>query len=532
MAKLFLEEEKILELSRKVFFRENERKALFEKYRNYYYHGTDTPGFQLKRLFGEINLMASLVFTPENLIVQPVFKKRIELTEEQQKLLDNFIQIIKDNFYTYNRLDIEMRDAVRNALIYGFTPVKVYWKNGGVIYKELNICNFGVLYESFDIDDPQQVLGHKTFMTPQKIRKLFGVDIEEEIRLIEAARPSSSGRYEMIPVSKIKAELLYQPEKLETEVFEVKDGEKLHEVVELWINEKYYTDKDCWHKFVILPSINRIVKHEKWELLRHPFFIIAPYPIQGSCLGFSVIELIEFIQKKRNEILEIIDYITKVRAQPPLIITGMNVSKEQIRSDLEELWKPMGNLIVQDRDARISANPPASTPAELYEELGFLNEQIKYITGLFEIVMGEARGVRTSTAMSILAAFASQIFREIAHRIASVLEDIFTYTAQLYRVFCDEKIRINDKEFLLADFPYDFRIEIKTYTASPIDLQQMQRWLEAFWQRGDIDTPTLAKILNLPYQEEIERAYRKKVEAEAQIKLAEILEEVKEKKRK
>jgi len=104
--------------------------------------------------------------------------------------------------------------------------------------------------------------------------------------------------------------------------------------------------------------------------------------------GCPILELFRDIQDKRNEIIREIDRVRRLKTEPPLIINGMNVSKDQVIEDLKELYKPGGTLIIQDPQGNISPVNIIDLAA-LYDELEYLNSQVRYITGLHSVVLGE-----------------------------------------------------------------------------------------------------------------------------------------------
>jgi len=520
-------EEEIIELSKQAFYGANQRAKKFEEYLKYYYEGSDKVlgRNRLKRLFGEINTILSLIFTPEAMILSPVCHEN--LNEVQRKILDTLIREVHDNFITYNRLDVEIEEAILHALIFGYTPIKVYWKGNGVLYKEVNPANFGVLYESLDLDDRQQVIVHKTFMTSEKIKFLYNIDIEEIVARKQQALKKST-MAELMNITKTRAVVDTTSGTVEEDYYKAFDARNLFEVVELYINEYYRTGEDRWHRFVVLPQEDLILEHSKLTGLRHPFFLMVLYPAYSSCLGVSLIEMIKEIQEKRIECLDRIDNLTELRTYPPIVVTGSAVSPDQIKEDINSLYTPKGHLVIQDPQARYEPYPPQTGLEELYNQMEYWNMQLKYVSGLYEIIMGESGGARTGKGMELLATFATSIFRKLAHRIETVLEDIFTYTAYLYIYNSDKDVIINGKRYKFADFPYDFRINIKSHTASPIDIKMIQELYLMMYRMGDIPAEMLFDLFNLPFKTKYEEYQNKKMAMAMQMKA---IEEEKQKKK-
>jgi len=519
-------EEEIIELSKKVFQGTNQRAKKFEEYLKFYYEGSDKISKnKLKRLFGEINTILSLIFTPEAMILNPVCHE--DLNDIQRKLLDALIKEIYDNFITYNRLDIEIENAILHTLIFGYTPVKVYWQGNGVVYKEIDPRNFGVLYESLDLNDRQQVIAHKTYMTQEKIKFLYNIDIEEvQVKVQQAQKKSNLA--DLINVAKERAVVDIRGKPHDESYYKAFNAKGLYEITELYINEYYRTGEDRWHRYVIVPQANLVLEHNRLTGLRHPFFLMVLYPAYSSCLGVSLIEMIKEVQDKRIECLDRIDELTELRTYPPLVVNGSAVSPDQLQDDLKKFYTPGGYLVIQDPQANYQPYPPQTGLDELYTQMEYWNTQFKFISGLYEIVLGESERIRTGKGLELLATFATSIFRKLAHRIETILEDIFTYTAYLYRYNSDKDIIINGKRYKFADFPYDFRINIKSHTASPIDVKMIQELYLMMYRMGDIPAEMLFDLFNLPFKEKYKEFQEKKVALAMQMKA---IEEEKKKKK-
>lgn len=499
MKNKIFEKDEILEYSRSVFSGTDQKAYKFKEYLNYYYLGAeDQTQNNLKRLFGEINRILSLIYTPSFMILDPVCNVK-DLSKEQRELLDAIVKEVYDNFVTYNRLDIEIKDAILHALIYGYTPIKVFWKGNGVIYKEIDPRNFGIMYESLDITDRQQIIGHRTYMTADKIKFLYGIDYEKKYQ-IHTQKLQQSGYAYLMAVAKGTAVIDASRAVDAFKPWELSDAKPLVEVIEIYLNEYYRTSKDVWHKFVIIPKLNKIVDHNRLTGLRHPFFIMSLYPIQNSSLGISLIEMVKEIQKKRIETLSKISEITALRTYPPMIIRGAAVNADQLREDIKQLWTERGFLSIQDPQAMIDTFPPSTGLQELYEMIEYWNMQLKYVTGLHEVILGEPQRTRMGKGIELMAAFASSTFRDLAHRVEAVLEDIFTFAAYLYRINYDEPVKIGDKSYRFSDFPYDFRINIRSHTASPIDIKIIQDIFFAMYKMGDIPADMLFDLFNLPFK--------------------------------
>lgn len=493
----------------------DKKKERFKNYEKFYYLGNDTYApITLKRLFGELNIIRALIFTPERLVIKPIVTE--ELTPIQKKLLDRLVDRVQDNFYSFFRLDREIKEAILQALIYGYCPIKVFYYGDGVLYKIVPVYNFGVLYESLDLEDRQQVILHITHLTKEKIQKDYNIDIEKIIAE-EVSTKKETAHLKIYALTKEYGMLTYSPS--EEEFWEPDNAEKLYPIWEIYLNEMYHfgTGQDIWHRFVYIPTLNSIIAQQKLLTYHHPFFVIRTLPLPRNIYGLSLVELIKDIQKQRIKCLNDIEELTELRTHPPFVITSQAVSKDTIKEDVEELVSPGGILVVQDPQANIQNFPPATGLQELYTKLDYWNEQVKFVSGLFEIIMGET--IKGARGMGeILATFASSIFRDMAHEIQTTLEQIFTYTANLFKLYSKEDIIIDGQRFRFADFPYFVRFEIESYSASPIKLREVKELMLLLYKMGDIPADILFKVFNLPFYDEYKDF--QKTKAEVQVLLA------------
>ncbi|MFN4132436.1 MAG: hypothetical protein ACK4GE_05095 [Caldimicrobium sp.] len=522
--RLNFDENKVISFAHSIDALIQKRQSKFEEYERYYYTGTnESSPLALKRLYGELNFIKSLIFTPDRLIIKPIVVE--ELTPLQRSLLELLVKRVKDNFYTFFRLDREINEAVLQALIYGYAPIKVFYYGDGVLYKTISPYNFGVLYESLDIDDRQQVILHKTYLTREKILVDFGIDIDKELALRESIKNvKQTSSLEIWPISSQKGVFYSEPD-VDT-WYNPENGAELYPIWEIYLNEFYYlgTKKDVWHRIVYLPQIRKIIFTEPQKTYRHPFFIIRAHRLLNSVYGLSLIELLKEVQEQRIKCLQEIERLTALRTHPPFIINSGQVNVNTIEEDIKKLVTPNGYVIIPDPNSRIDKFIPETGLQELYTKLDYWNNQVKYISGLFEIVMGETVKAPKGTG-EILATFASSIFRDLSHEIQTTLEQIFTFTAHLFMLYCDEKFKIEDKQYTFGDFPFFVRFEIESHSGSPIKLRETKELILFLFKMGSIPADIIFKVFDLPFYDEY-KTYQKML-AETQL-----LKDIKQQKKK
>jgi len=210
------------------------------------------------------------------------------------------------------------------------------------------------------------------------------------------------------------------------------------------------------------------------------------------------------IQNRRNDTYKLIDKVTDLYAEPPVAVTGMNISNEQVRAEVRELYTPNGVISIQDPNARIEQLPPKSDLGALYSKLDRYDNQVKYLTGLTEVVMGESmKGVRSAGHAGLLAAFASAPLRGKSNTIESQLEEMFTHGAYLYIMNYREKVKVGDMSMYLSTIPYDFKLEIRSFTTSPIEMRETISLAKELTIAKLMPVEVFLDISSLPYTEKI-----------------------------
>lgn len=480
------------------------RQTDFEKYERYYFYGGENSKADINKIFGELNSIAALVFSPEKIILEArVDAQNIPIIH--RKILDALTEKVLYNFYTAERLDIVLEESVKKSLYYGYSIIKVFYKDDTktVVYKDIEPYNFAVMYESLPLSDPQQIILHRTYMTPHLIKKRYNITVNDS----PIGVMKKSSKASIINIAKDKAMIDSAPSSYD-EFWKANNAMNLYPVYELWVNEYPFTLRRQWHKFIIVDD--QVVDHIEWKILSNPFFVIYLYPSRSEVYGMSLIELLEPIQKIRNDKLDDINLLTDLLLHPPLIVTGTTMSKEMLKDEINDFYTPKGAIVLNDPQARAQLAPPNIELGVAYDQINFYDSQVKYITGLQEILLGEkGQGARSTGMQDILAQFASAPFKALAHRLQAQLEEIFTYTAQLFQFNDKTPIRLRDvpdQTFYFSMIPYDYRMEVKGYSASPIVAKENLTIAFQLLQAGLIPPELFIDLVNLPYSDRI-KAY-------------------------
>ncbi len=487
------------DLVNQCFFNRDKRLRKYRVYRNLYYRGTsDGSPAKINRIFGEVNDIAAMIYSPDNIILELVTEN--EISDLQQKIADKLQEKVKNNFFN-KRLDNITSQVVTNALIDGTRFIKIIWTGNGVDYREIAPENIGVVYEGLPIENINQVFTHRTYLTERQVEHFYPKTYRKIKKQSTTATESQDSLAGLV---------LSQTQAAETpsrDAFELtpKAAMPVYQSDELYY---YDYDTSTWHRALFIEK--QLVNIKDTGLKFHPFFTICPIPKGSSIYGMSIIELLKTIQHYRMQRIDEIDQAIPALLDPPLIAQGYSLDRDRLEADKENLSTPGGIFIIDGQGIKIDPYLPKLDIPLAMEMIGYYDEQTTYITGLNEIMMGKpTKNVRSEGYANMLAEFASAPLKRQAHRIESQFEEVFTTTAELFQINDDTtyKTRVNntDYSFILSELTADYRVEIYAHTASPITTTNNINLILKLAQADIIPPDILVYILPLPYKNRIEK---------------------------
>jgi len=515
----YISPQDLIKLSESCFFTLGSRKTNCDSWRNFYYQGSEEEIADINRVYGEINNMLSLIFSPEHIILEGVrLDQSVTEDDPEQVILDELTDVVDRNFYG-NRLDVKMSAALLASLIDGNTIIRNHWSTatGSVKYIHYPPDRVGVIYEALELNDEAQIFCVKTDLTENQVRKYY----PSWWPTIKAAEGREEGKVEQSGALKV---MLGGPGSTDAsiqvkKVFEMKarSAENVYEQDELF---QFELDDDQWRKTVIIN--NNIIKDELTGLKNHNFHNIRPLIIPGTIWGLSAVYLLHKIQIARNKLIEDLNMVESLQVEPPIVVSGFMIGSETLEKYLGQLRTPGGHLIADGQAIKIEPWEPKLSIEDAFRLEDFYDFSQKFILGINEIMQGQAqKNVRSQGYASMLAQFASSELKRVAHNVEAQLEDIFTTTAQLYQINDDTVYKRTDgqnkREFMLAQYSHPYRIEIYAHTGSPITTENNINLSLKFAEAKMIPPEVLVKIVPMPYKNKILK-YMKEMAAQAQKK--------------
>ena len=489
----------LIELAKDCFFNADVRTTYYKSYRSYYYNGSDynAPKAKINKIYGEINNMLSLIYSPDNMIIEIITDRSSELTDLEKAEAEVLYNKVQENIFA-DRLELKLNRIMLGALIDGVSIVKVLWD------KEQQSCNllyikpdnFGVIYEALDIQDKFQVFCHKTEFTEAEIKQYYPL-IYPKIKYNQnKASVEEETALKLVNGSQTESGIVGNPES-EVRSFTPQTGKKTFTVKELW----QYKNND-WERTLIIEDIVINTK----VMPENPFFIIRPIEMPNYFWGMPIIYQIKDIQDKRNDKLELLDHAVTLLTAPPIMISGYMINYEDAVKYIDALKEPSGAFIVPGSQGNVKIDPyiPGIDIPALFQLLQYYDMQTQYITGINEIMMGEAqKNVRSQGYAQMLAEFASTELKKVAHTVEGQLEEIFTFIGKSYQTNDPTYYEKKGFNFVLAQFSKEFRIEIYAHSGSPISMENNAKLAFALLKEGLMPPKELIKILPLPDKDQI-----------------------------
>lgn len=503
--------QELWELSDDCFFTLPERKSYLEELRSWYWRGAkDTEAdAEINRIYGEVNNMLSLIYSPEQIILEGILEG--EGDPGELPILRRITKCTRDNFF-YRRIDVTSSQMALNALIDGNTFIRPLWKHGGVIWQETPSDHIGVMYEALPIDSEWQVFSTKTELTERQV-ETWWPDIYQKIKAKKAvARDEHRGNLEVILGGQGSTDA--QIEVKTGLIYKAKSAKETFECREVW---QFEHEHDQWRKATLVEGV--LVKDALTGRNHHGYFQLCPMPVKNWIWGHSAIRLIKFIQETRNKILSDIDSASARLLDPPLIATGYNIGEDGLSEKADSLKIPGSAVVIEGQNINIKEWLPKLEIDVAYKQLDYRDLQTKFITGVNEVMQGQAqKNVRSQGYATMLAQFASTELKRIAHYVEAQLEEVFTFSGRIFQE--SDKTQYKDKEsgrtFYLAQFPFDYRLEIYGHTGSPIATENNINLSMKLTEMGLMPPDVLVDLLPLPYKDRIKDFIKLKAQQQQQ----------------
>jgi hypothetical protein len=500
---------------------------------NYYYYGSanGADGYTITNLlYGTINQFLAMVYTGDKIILEPRIDSTLDNSPSKEwveKLVTLLADTISEDFKNTGS-NIVLKNIINDGLIIGAGY-------GKVVYEQTNFDNYfnppyiirllpfnvAVLYETHSIESKQQVIFHKTYVSPEYFDALYPGKLKEVIQKQEdqKTRDATTDIVQQI----FPTGTMGNTNNASYDVFNINTERKPQttppeqiELIELWY---YDFEKKRWIETQLAEEI--ILKEQ--EHLVNPFFTVVPLENSLNAYGFSAIGLLKNIQNESNAIMQDVKRARGLTINPPIIASGYNISlndKEEIEDGLRS---PGGFYIVDGASVKIEPYQTGLNPTVAFDEKKLLEQDSQKVMSMTSIMQGvPAENVRSASYAQILAQFSAAPMKSVATHIEAQIEDLFNLLAEIY-------INNDTRSFILPNEPnatYSFsnlkpirygRIVIYAHSTSPIIRSENEGLLLQLASAGIIPKDVLIDILDVPFKDRIKAHIKKKEEEQKMV---------------
>lgn len=489
----------------------------YSYFRQYFYSGSDVGQNALyNRCHSHIDRLSSYLFSPDEVHFQLSFdtlqKKWIEKSQLAARYLSH-------EFHRCN-VDLEFSHALDWALVKGCTHVKTLWGHHGLEGTVVMPEAFGVYNESVNGLDRQEAFNHQIVITKTQLRRMLsGHPRETEIlqKLLSSRSEAASDAFENSMLHQIiiggTNPVQYQGSNAATygqsQIFggpvpqlspDVKDNLLL-------MNETWVFDEDR-EDYVTLQSFGDGIFIEGDLRQRNlggvkgeqPFTQICANHTEGYYWGRSELALLVMLQDQLNRRLSEVDRLSRLRAKPPQLITGVAGISDQEKVMMQT---PNGFVTMSAPNASHKSLAP-EVPQELFEQIQEVINFFDDVGGFEAITKGQGEsGVRSGAHAETLVRTATPRLRDRALQVERQCGDVGDYCFKLMQNKIARKFTTDEgEEFLLGQLPEGIKVAVDSHSSSPAFSNESKQLAVELLKTGSI-TPEDFILLTHPPTEDI-----------------------------
>lgn len=511
-------------------------------WRNYYYNGSDQdedPALY-NRCFGHIDRLASFLFSPADVrfIIEfdsTIGKSYLERAQVASRYLSR----------EFHRCDMDLQFGAANelALIKGCAILKTNWGHDGFDPNIVHPESFGVLREDISSLDKQEAFVHSTFLTPSQMRRQLA-DHPKKDELLEKIKRMAKKKqrleydtsflHEMVvggihPLSTTQeagaGSSSVTANTMPSVTIDPNVAESLICLHELWVLDD---DREDWTTIQLVDPEIVIAGQYKRENLcgikgEHPFHKICPNEIDGYFWGRSELAAVKTLQDLLNRRMDEYDRLAGLQASRCRAYIGFNGITDEINSGMNT----QGGYITESQSpgAKIDDFTP-KMPPDIFQGINEIINMFDDVAGFENIMQGKGEsGVRAGVHADTLMRSAGNRLRDRAllverqcggvgdfcfkllqAKVADVFktqsnpdEDAPTFSKWV-KAFLAMAGREQDtaQEFLLSQFPDDYRVNVDSHSASPAFSMDARLLAEQLSKLGAIDAIGLLELTQPP----------------------------------
>jgi hypothetical protein len=410
--------------------------------------------------------------------IMPREEGDIEYAKIQEKLID----------FQWEKMEMDelLPDVVKQALIYGTSILKVYWKReerevSKKVLIDDNNPDLGIIedldnrvvYDGPEVElvdmydffwDPRGTtiedcrwVAHRMYRTIEHLEELQKEGVYKNIKHLKGTTATfdddeKSERYSTLGVS------------IPTEMEHMEADKNLVELIEYWDDENVVTVAN--RKYVIREEKN------PYNHAMKPFVKVVDQSVPKEFLGIGELEPIETLQYELNDRRnQRMDNVTLTLNRMWKIKNGANVDENELVSDA-------GGVVHTDDMNGVDILAMPDVTASSYQEETLIKGDIQQTTGVSDFTRGvgsDALANDTATGISLIQEAGNARFRQKIRNLENALETLGSMIVDLNAQFIDEEkvLRISGDsgiswmEIKPEDMRSDFDVMVQSGSTLP-----------------------------------------------------------------
>lgn len=506
-----------------------QRSADCAYWRNYYYLGSDQdedPALY-NRCFGHIDRLASFLFSPADVrfIIEfdsTIGKSYLERASVASRYLSR----------EFHRCDMDLQFGMANelALIKGCAILKTNWGHDGFDPNIIHPESFGVLREDITSLDKQEAFVHSTFLTPSQMNRLLSDhpkkdELLDKIKRLakkkEKNEYNNSYMHEMIvgaihPISTDgqagNSRGSVAANTTPSVIMDPNVSESLICLHELWVMDD---EREDWTTIQMVdPDIIISGQYKRENLCgikgEHPFRKICPNEVDGYFWGRSELAAVKTLQDLLNRRMDEYDRLAALQASPSRSYVGFNGITDEINSMINS---PGGYITESQAPNAKIENLAPKMPTDIFQGINEIISMFDDVAGFENIMQGKGEsGVRAGVHADTLMRSAGNRLRDRALLVERQCGGVGDFCFKLLQakeatIFTTKEKNVmnwlfnkpdDTEEFLLSQFPEDYRVNVDSHSASPAFSMDARLLAEQLSKLGAIDAVGLLELTQPP----------------------------------
>lgn len=504
------------DIIQKCLISRSDRKAHYDRLRNYFLFGADPTQVQARynKINSHIDQLKSFLFAGDSLRFAIQLGAAVNKREELPRVLP-LVARLNDRWQDSNA-DLIFGMGVTWSLVFNTMMVKVIQRGRETMPFLVDPGNFGVLREDVFMLDRQEAFVHVFLTTKDQLRRDLDGHPDKEMILLRLTASRKTESELPAGVQRIIMSTLYPlsgtmtgnaPAPLQNEdLYQPRTSEELVECYELWLwddgapGEDKKRGRAGGFRCVTLldPSIciydrlafNPDTKDGRQLFLEneHPFTQICPNPAPDYFWGYSEVAKLTGLQDSREHHMGQAGELVDRNVNPPKAMTGAWGAVDEKNLAMNKL-----NALISSQDPTAKIQEfKGQIPPDLWQLVDRDDMMFDEASALTNVTQGRGEaGVRSKGQTDTLMRAGSARPKMRAVIIEDSLERLATLYLKLDQAHDPNPLTAEvggkEEKFYSRNFTGDFMVKVDGHSSSPIFMEDQKNEAKWMFEKGIID---------------------------------------------